>query len=48
MEKKSIQATAFILRRSGAATVGCEPVSSLRLHEAVWTAMSAVIVLQEH
>jgi hypothetical protein len=48
MGSKSFQASAFILRRSAAATVGHEPVSSLPLHEALWTAMSAVFVSQEH
>jgi uncharacterized membrane protein YccC len=48
MGKKSIRAIAFILRCSGAATVGHELASSLGLHEALWAAMSAVIVSQEH
>jgi hypothetical protein len=48
MGKKSIRAIAFILRCSGAATVGYELASSLGLHEALWAAMSAVIVSQEH
>jgi uncharacterized membrane protein YccC len=46
--KKSIRAIAFILRCSGAATVGYELASALGLHEALWAAMSAVIVSQEH
>ena len=46
--KKSIRAIAFILRCSGAATVGYELASALRVHEALWAAMSAVIVSQEH
>jgi uncharacterized membrane protein YccC len=48
MGKKSIRAIAFILRCSGAATVGYELASSLGLHEALWAAMSAVIVSEEH
>jgi uncharacterized membrane protein YccC len=48
MGKKSIRAIAFILRCSGAATVGYELASALGLHEALWAAMSAVIVSQEH
>jgi len=48
MGKKSIRAIAFILRCSGAATVGYELASSLGLHEALWAAMSAVNVSQEH
>lgn len=48
MGKKSIRAIAFILHCSGAATVGYELASALGLHEALWAAMSAVIVSQEH
>ena len=48
MGKKKIRAIAFILRCSGAATVGYELASSLGLYEALWAAMSAVIVSQEH
>jgi uncharacterized membrane protein YccC len=48
MGKKSIRAIAFILRCSGAATVGYELASALGLHEALWAAMSAVIVSEEH
>jgi len=48
MGKKSIRAIAFILRCSGTATIGYELASSLELHEALWAAMSAVIVSQEH
>src|SRR5262245_13625982 len=48
MGKKRIRAIAFILRCSGAATVGYELASSVGLHEALWAAMSAVIVSQEH
>jgi uncharacterized membrane protein YccC len=48
MGKKSIRAIAFILRCSGAATVGYELASALGLHQALWAAMSAVIVSQEH
>jgi uncharacterized membrane protein YccC len=48
MGKKSIRAIAFILRCSGAAAVGYELASSLGLHEALWAAMSAVIVSEEH
>jgi len=44
MGKKSIRAITFILRCSGAATVGYELASALGLHEALWAAMSAVIV----
>ena len=46
--KKGIRAIAFILRCSGAATVGYELASALGMHEALWAAMSAVIVSQEH
>ena len=48
MGKKIIRAIAFILRCSGASTVGYELASALGLHEALWAAMSAVIVSQEH
>jgi Fusaric acid resistance protein-like len=48
MGKKSIRAIAFILRCSGAATVGYELSSSLGLHQALRAAMSVVIVSQEH
>jgi uncharacterized membrane protein YccC len=48
MGKKSIRAIAFILRCSGAATVGYGLASALGLHEALWAAMSALIVSQEH
>jgi hypothetical protein len=44
MGKKSIRAIAFILRCSGAATVGYELASWLGLHETLWASMSAVIV----
>jgi hypothetical protein len=47
MGKKSIWAIAFILRCSGAATVGYELASALGLHEALCDAMSAVIVSEE-
>jgi hypothetical protein len=47
MGKKSIRAIAFILRCSGAATVGYELASALGLHEALCDAMSAVIVSEE-
>jgi len=48
MGKKIIRAIAFILRCSGAATVGYELASALGLHEALWAAMSAVIISEEH
>jgi len=48
MGTKSIRAIAFVLRCSGAATVGYELASALGLHEALWATMSAVIVSQEH
>jgi uncharacterized membrane protein YccC len=48
MGKKSIRAIAFILRCSGAATVGYQLASALGLSEALWAAMSAVIVSEEH
>ena len=48
MGKESIRAIAFILRCSGAAAAGYELASALGLHEALWAAMSAVIVSQEH
>jgi hypothetical protein len=44
MGKKSIRAIAFVLRCSGAATVGYELASAPGLHEALWAAMSAAIV----
>jgi hypothetical protein len=47
MGKKSIRAIPFILRCSGAATVGYELPSALGLHEALCDAMSAVIVSEE-
>jgi uncharacterized membrane protein YgaE (UPF0421/DUF939 family) len=47
MEKKSIRAVAFVARCSGAATVAYELASGLGLPEALWAAMSAVIVSQE-
>jgi uncharacterized membrane protein YccC len=46
--KRSIRAIAFILRCPGAATVGYELASALGLHEALWAAMSAIIVSEEH
>ena len=46
MEQKIIRAIAFVARCSGAATVAFELGSALGLPEAVWAAMSAVIVSQ--
>lgn len=47
MLQKSIRAIAFVVRCSVAATVASELASSLGLPEAVWAAMSALIVSLE-
>jgi hypothetical protein len=47
MKYRSIRAIAFVIRCSGAATVASELASLLGLLEALWAAMSAVIVSQE-
>src|SRR5258708_18595852 len=46
-QKPVLRGTAFVLRCSGAATVAYELASFLGLHEALWAAMSALIVSQE-
>ena len=48
MEMRAIRAIAFVARCSGAATVAYELACLLGLPEALWAAMSAVVVSQEH
>lgn len=43
-----MRAIAFVIRCSGAATVALELASLLGLPEALWAAMSAIVVSQEH
>jgi uncharacterized membrane protein YccC len=47
MDQKTARAIVFVARCSGAATVAYELALSLGLAEAMWAAMSAVIVSQE-
>lgn len=47
MKQKTARAIAFVARCTGAATVAYELASSMELPEALWAAMSAVIVSQE-
>jgi len=46
--KQVLRAIAFVIRCSGAATVALELASLLGLPEALWAAMSAIVVSQEH
>ena len=43
-----IRGAAFVLRCSGAAAMGYQLACSLGLHEALWAAISAVVVSQEY
>ncbi|MBV8670660.1 MAG: FUSC family protein [Candidatus Eremiobacteraeota bacterium] len=47
MDMKSIRAIAFVIRCSGAATAAFELATAFGLPQAVWAAMSALIVSQE-
>jgi hypothetical protein len=45
---RTIRGFAFVLRCSGAAAMGYQLACSLGLHEALWAAISAVVVSQEY